>query len=226
MPDGERKVVDVTHGRPSITLVVVNGVLNGAVFPELTSAESALINALQEGKLVCLGLENNRGDPQEIPRIAWADLKFFHEPDIAGPADYFRIGATMWHSLKFSRAAVLRLWPSQEEKTTQQPIQTGEANKTRARSKAVRKERIRELVGDIYREAKSRNMSWTARAEIERPLLPYSKEEFYDAFYRKYSDAKKVKCSTFYDDLPQIVKFTPGRKPNQMNRICDLLKLN
>jgi hypothetical protein len=111
MPDGRRELVEVHQPFTVVTLWVEKAFRGSFFYPTVPMAENAIIEALQAGRLTAYVLQNRKGDLKEIPAPSWADLKFWDEPDFAGPRDLFRYGATHLHSLRFRREEVLAIWP-------------------------------------------------------------------------------------------------------------------
>lgn len=112
MLDGRRELVETPSGSPDPIRLTLKAQFNGgSATRTLEDAESELLQALQEGRLCAMGLANGKGNLQEIPRIRWADLRFYQNPPHAAPGDRFRPDATKWYSLKFEREQVLSLWP-------------------------------------------------------------------------------------------------------------------
>lgn len=111
LPDGRQELIKRKAGRFTIIdLGVEQAYRNGSCYPLFRLAEAAVIEALEAGRLTAYGLKNREGDLQEVPSLQWADLKFWYDPDFAGPKEVFRFGATQWHDLRFQRKDVLAIW--------------------------------------------------------------------------------------------------------------------
>jgi hypothetical protein len=109
-PNGRLELIKTPVRFTVTTLRVEHAARGSACYPALHLAEGAIIEALRSGRLTAYGLQNGKGDLKEIPALSWADLKFWYEPDFAGPKDVFRYGATHWHNLTFQRKDVLAIW--------------------------------------------------------------------------------------------------------------------
>jgi hypothetical protein len=86
LPDGRLENVKTALGPFTVTsLRVKQADCSGACYPSFSLAEKAVIEALQASRLTAYGLQNGAGDLKEIPSLLWADLKFWYEPNFAGP---------------------------------------------------------------------------------------------------------------------------------------------
>ena len=104
---------------------------------------------------------------------------------------------------------------------------TNQATKERANRKNKRHRLIKKFTDDTY-AAMVRNGLETKNINKVRLPLPYSKEEFYEAFYCKYPDSPNVKLETFFkcNENTPIVKFRKGNKPKNNKSLKKLLNLN
>ena len=142
---GDRALVREGAGTPPLRLIVEGH--NGACYPSFDLAQDAVIEALQMRRLTAYGLENNAGDLKEIPPLLWADLKFWWDPEHAGPRDRSRLRASRWYALRFKRKAILALWPDPLESLamadahnrTPSDMRTGAAIATRKDNKNDRR---------------------------------------------------------------------------------------
>lgn len=102
---------------------------------------------------------------------------------------------------------------------------THNANKARSDAKKTRVELIKVFTNTIYEAMQKKGLEVNDIYDI-RTHLHYSKHEFYEAFYIKNPSVKKIKLESFFqgNEIPLIVKFKPGNKPSNTNRIIDLLK--
>jgi hypothetical protein len=86
LPDGRKEWVETPSGPPDQIRVTIKAQFNGgSATRTFEDAESELLQTLQDGRLCAMGLENGMGDLQEIPRIRWADLRFYQDPPHAAP---------------------------------------------------------------------------------------------------------------------------------------------
>ena len=94
-----------------------------ALFRTVQDAIDAVRRKLETGELVALGLEYGTGSHECIPNAAWAGMQFFFGPIHAAPkrsgtgSGYFRPRARHWYDLKFLRADVIKLWPTEMDDT-------------------------------------------------------------------------------------------------------------
>jgi len=102
---------------------------------------------------------------------------------------------------------------------------THNANKARSDEKKTRVKLIEAFTKTIYEAMRKKGLEVKDINDICIPLH-YSKDEFYNAFYSINPTVKKIKIESFFqgNEIPQIVKFKPGNKPSNTNRIIDLLK--
>jgi len=111
IPGGETQLMEFSRKRPDTIAIEMWGVEYGAMFDNVEKAKAEINKMLSRGKLTCLGVVNNEGDPQEISSMSWADLKIDYDKGIAHPLDLLRQGATKWHNLKFRSADLAKIWP-------------------------------------------------------------------------------------------------------------------
>ena len=110
-PDGNTALRDVANDKPGALHVEMYG-FGEAKFSKLSDAATAIIRELQTGNITCYGVANNTGDLTQIQKTAWADLKFFYDPNLAAPQDFMtRRHVTRWHGLKFKRGEIVTQWP-------------------------------------------------------------------------------------------------------------------
>ena len=114
LPDGRTDLAETPAGTPGLGHLVTGAAWQGgAAYDNFNEAKGAVITASKVGKLHVLGLKNNRGDLEEIPPTAWAELDFYFEPPHAAPRhpNYSRREATRWYELKYLSNEILTLWP-------------------------------------------------------------------------------------------------------------------
>ena len=130
LPDGRKELVETPANPPNdLHLELTAAFACGAAYQTLDDAEDALLDVLCNGRLNAWGLENNKGDLQEISPVQWAVLRFYFDPPRAAPLSISRSGATHWHGMKFATADVMRLWPDPLEGSVVETIDTRPAEK-------------------------------------------------------------------------------------------------
>jgi hypothetical protein len=112
LPDSHKELVAGSANPTSpIHLELTAAYKGGAHNSTLEDAENEAIAVLQQGRLRAIGLENDQGNPLDVPQIQWAELRFEWDPPRAVPKHVERAGASHWYNLKFVRSEVLEIWP-------------------------------------------------------------------------------------------------------------------
>lgn len=198
----------------------------GVCYPSVCAAEKAIVEALQTGKLTAYGLRNGGGDLTGIPSAQWADLKFWWDPDHAGPSDCFRPMENCWVTLRFQRKDVLAIWPDRlgqpdhRQSTEKQPgdpapngnttRRTGAANATRETRKAHRLRDLKRFIDDVYGAAKRGDLN--LESGNDRKALPFSHSALRTVFLERHPE-HEIEQTTFNDDVHKIsAKVKPGPK--------------
>jgi len=81
----------------------------------IVEVQNSIVQAIQSGRLCCLGVANGIGDHMEIPEAHRADMRIHDLGDerdgaYIAPVD-LRPGATRWRELRFKRDELIREWP-------------------------------------------------------------------------------------------------------------------
>lgn len=128
--------------------------------PIYSDVEREILHRLQDGSISCIGVRNNRGNAEPIPRHQWTDLKFYDKPMHAGPSDPYRPEADSWSRLRFDRAELFRVWPAQAVAAAPvDPMRTGTAGRPTIKhfliAEMENRARRGELDAKISREARA-----------------------------------------------------------------------